>query len=92
MAWSLSQSRGGLHNVHYADSIGHVKKCLFGNFGSNVQGGSVGRVSVFAVGSNLALVTFFSLSDNSLDSFKLWVQSRPGHFFLCFFLLSDNSF
>ena len=33
-----------MHNVHYAyvtahDSIdlGHVKKCLFGNFGSDVQ-------------------------------------------------------
>ena len=42
------------------DSIGHVKKCLFGTF---VEGGSVGRASVFHakdVGWNLALVNFFS--------------------------------
>ena len=82
MAWCLSRSCGGLLYVHYArvtarDSIGHVKKCFFGNVGSNVQGGSVGRASVFHardVGSNLALVIFFShfffffLIANSLDS------------------------
>ena len=33
----------------------------------------------------------FLLSDNSLDSFKLWVQISPWSFFLIFFL-SDNSF
>ena len=58
--------------VHYArvtarDSIGHVKKCFFGNVGSSVQGGSVGRASVFHakdvkdVGSNFTLITFFFL-------------------------------
>ena len=73
MAWSLSRSCGGFHiNVHYAhvtacDSIGHVKKCLFENICSYVQGGSVGRESVFHmkdVDSNLTLVTFFLLSDS----------------------------
>ena len=65
MAWSLSRSRSHLHNIYYAhvtahDSVGHVKKCLFGKFSSDVHGGSVGRASVFhvkVVGSNLALVT-----------------------------------
>ena len=58
------------------DSIGHVEKCLFGNFCSDVHGGSVGRASVFqakVVGLNLDLVTFFS------------------SFYHNFFLLSDNS-
>ena len=56
--------------VHYArvtarHSIGHVKKSLFRNTGSDVQGGSVGRASVFHSkdledeGSSLTLVTFF---------------------------------
>ena len=48
LAWSVSRSHGGLHNIHYAhettrDSIEHVKKCLFGKF----HGGSIGRASVF---------------------------------------------
>ena len=69
MAWSLSRSRGGLHkvHVHYArvtarDSIGHVKKSLFGEFCSDVHGGSVGRVRFFMQKLwvlNVALVTFF---------------------------------
>ena len=70
LAWSLSQSHGGLHNVNYArmtacDSIEHAKKCLFGKFHGDVHGGSVGRASVFhakVAGSNLTLVTFFSFS------------------------------
>ena len=51
MAWSLSQSCGGLHNAHVTacDFIGHVEKSLFGKFRSDVHGGSVGRVSVFHV-------------------------------------------
>ena len=102
MAWSLSHLVAAcMHNVHYAhvtacDSIGlgHVKKCLFGNFGSDVQGGPVGRASIFHaknVGLNLALVTFFLV-------FFSWIllscgfKSHPGHFFSFFFLLSDNSF
>ena len=83
--------------------LGHVKICFFGNFGSDVQGGSVGRASVFHakdMGSNLVLVTFFLhsflffLASNSIDSFKLWVQISPWSFFGggIIFLLSDNSF
>ena len=51
--------------IHYAhvtacDSIEHVKKCLFGNFGSDVQGGSVGRVSVFRAKDMGHFFSFFS--------------------------------
>ena len=68
MAWSLSQSLGSLHMVHYThvtahDSTGHVEKGLFGKFCSNVHGGSVGRASVLhakVVVLNLILAPFFS--------------------------------
>ena len=46
------------------DSIGHVKMCLFGNFRSDVHGGSVSRASFFHAEdmvSNLALVMHFFL-------------------------------
>ena len=97
--------RGGLLYVHYAcvtarDSIGHVKKCLFGYFRSNVHAGSVGRAAVFharGVGSNFALVTFFLVFFSffliiTCNLLKVVVfESRPGHFFSVFFHLSDNS-
>ena len=82
MAWSLSRSRGRLHNVHYVharDSIGHVKKCLYGKYSSDIHGGSVDRASFFHaedVGSNFSLIIFFFLKfffllfENSLISFK----------------------
>ena len=80
MAWCLSRSRGGLLYVHYArvtarDSIGHVKKCLFGNFGSDVQGGSVGRALSF-------------MQFNAILHERRGFESRPGQFFFLVFFSS----
>ena len=59
-----------MHNVHYAhvtarDSIGlgHVKKCLFGNFGSDVKVAQlVEHPFFFDVCLDLALVTFLVIA------------------------------
>ena len=72
LAWSLSRSLGGFHNVHYArvtarDSIEHAKKCLFGRFQGDVHGGSVCKASVFHA--------------------KGGFESHPGHFFFFFLIL-----
>ena len=93
--------------VHYArttarDSIGHVKKCLFGNASSDVQGSSVGSVCLSCKrcerrgfesrpGLFFFLVFFFFL-------IIAWIllsygfKSRPGHFFSVFFFFLIKAF